>query len=384
MKEERLINNLTSRSLRVEADVTHKMIEKAHTRNLAYSNAHDPEPVVRMFFKEPIFSGINLGIIGDLQNGVVGVNEGREKKSIEFWEKTCNCILTMNGDNNDIPYDPYQAKFDNEKSIGWNIDKYRKLANQGKLISANGGNHDCSNAKRNVKTGFSAVKHISDALNIVFAEFAIFITGVLPSNDTLRKPQTLKIIEFHGAGKLNGKAASIDNAYDQIQNFVEYIAKPTSPEQEDLVPDVIILNHYHTNVNGKQLFRVPQYNKQGEMIGFKYKEITIIVESSIQELARYALAMALPPVDSNIYINHLSFDKNPYYTSKTKDMFYEYTLNVTRIPMFKNNSNAYTKEALDYMKQYCEPYKLEENIRKEYMNLNYEQSINRFKEEITR
>lgn len=370
-----LINNPKGK-----VNLTHKMKEKKLTEDLAYNKAHDPEPVVCWQYEEPFFSGINLGIIGDLQNGVVGVNEIREKKSIEFWENTCNCILVMNGDNNDITYDQSQMKYDNQKSIEWNIDKYEKLAKQGKLVVVLDGNHDGANGKRNVDSGFSAAKHIADAFKVVHVEFAAYLRLTMPVNDFSREKVTAKIAFFHGAGKNKGKAASIDVALEQVQNLLSYL----SPSEVEEVPDLIFVNHFHSNTNGIYPFKIPQYNEEGKMIGTKIKYIQVVVESSIQETARYALANAMSPIDSNIYINHIEWTKNPYYCSKTKDKFYKYQLNLTRIPLFKNYSDDYTKAALQYKKDFTEPTKQNFEVMKEYDNLSYEESLLKFENELKR
>lgn len=377
MADKRYMVKMTNNS-KSKVNLTHKMQEEKLTQDLAYSKAHDPEPVIYWEYEEPIFSGINLGIIGDLQNGVVGVNEIREKKAINFWENTSNCILVMNGDNNDITYNQSQMKFDNQKSISFNITKYQKLTDQGKLVIVLDGNHDGANGKRNVDSGFSAAKHIADAFKIVHAEFAAYLHLTMPVNDFNRERETVKIAFFHGAGKNAGKAASIDVALEQVQNLLSYLT-PTEAEE---IPDLIFVNHFHSNTNGIYPFKIPQYNEEGKMIGTKIKYIQVVVESSIQETARYALANAMAPIDSNMYINHIEWVKNPYYCLKTKDKFYKYQLNLTRIPMFKNYSDEYTKAALQYKKDFAEPIKQNQEVLEEYKNLNHEESILKFKQEL--
>ena len=50
--------------------------------------------------------------------------------------------------------------------------------------------------------------------------------------------------------------------------------------------------------------------------------------------------------------------------------------------MFRQNSDEYTDEAKEYMKNYQEPEHLREEVRREYQNISYEEATKKLKEAV--
>lgn len=212
----------------------------------------------------------------------------------------------------------------------------------------------------------SPAKHLADSLNITHIKYGALLELNLPSSDYRREQKTIKLFMFHCAGRTSGTAKSVDNTFKMAMAQLQALK---------IVPDVIFGGHFHSNTNGLFPTDVYVYNKSGKLVGVKRKDIIVVSDSTLQENSDYALTAGFPPSESNVYINNIRVVKNPYFTSATKSTQYEYMVEMTRIPMFRQNSDEYTDEAKEYMKNYMEPEYLKQEVEKEYKDLSYGKSV---------
>lgn len=338
------------------------------TMQIARDKSYHGESVVIKPILQPIFSNIALVVGADVHSGAVGSNAVREEKTIKFIRNTCNSIYVPAGDmfNSIIKEgeDRHEDKFGNLRAIEREAYLLASIANKVPVIID--GNHDGANGKRWMPINMSPSKHLADKLGIEHVEFGVLLQIQMPSGDYRREQRILNVYVSHCSGKTSGSAKSVDITFNKA--MAELKAK-------GIVPDVIFGGHFHSNANGVFVTDVMQYNKSGKCIGVKRKDTIVVSESTLQETSRYAQSGGFPPSDSNVYINNLKIVKNPYYNSTTKDTQFEWIVEMTRFPMFRQGSDEYTDEAKEYMKMFAEPTHLEEQIKQEYSSKSIGQAI---------
>lgn len=349
-------------------DNTKRENEIKHTIQISKDKSYDSEFVEIIPAISPIFSNVSIIFAGDVHDGAVGTNAVRDEKTLEFVKNTANCIYVPGGDVFNAIVSPDQDKHADKYGIQRAIDKKRaqfeKIAKKIPFIID--GNHDGQNGKRWVASGMSPAKHLADSLNITHIKYGALLELNLPSSDYRREQKTIKLFMFHCAGRTSGTAKSVDNTFKMAMAQLQALK---------IVPDVIFGGHFHSNTNGLFPTDVYVYNKSGKLVGVKRKDIIVVSDSTLQENSDYALTAGFPPSESNVYINNIRVVKNPYFTSATKSTQYEYMVEMTRIPMFRQNSDEYTDEAKEYMKNYMEPEYLKQEVEKEYKDLSYGKSV---------
>ncbi len=349
-------------------DLSKRIEEMKHTNERARSSAYNPEPVLKMRYNQPIFSSIAVISGADTHSGTVGANDIKEEKSILFVYNTSNSIYIPGGDQLNITtksgVDNFaEMKYNNQRAIDRKIALYTPIRK--KIPCIIDGNHDGANGNRLLDSNMSPSKHVADALKITHVEFGVLIESVMPTADHSREKVPMYIFAFHGSGKTSGQAKSVDITFEKAMN---------SLLKEGIIPDVIIAGHFHSNSNGFIPMEIPIYDERGKVVSMKRKDVIVISESTLQENSRYAVTAGFPPSDSNVYINNLSMVKNPNYNINTQDRCFKYMAELTRIPMFRKDSEAYTEEAKEYMRNYQEPFELEDAVRSKYEGLSYNKS----------
>lgn len=354
---------------------TKKQEEIKFTIEISKNKSYDSEYVEIIPAKSPQFSNIAVIFAGDVHDGAVGTNAVKDEKTLEFVRKTANCIYVPGGDVFNSVISPDQDRHADKYGLQHAIDKkhyqFEKILD--KIPFVIDGNHDGQNGSRWVASGMSPAKHLADSLNITHIKYGALLQLTLPSSDYKREPKTINLFMFHCAGKTSGTAKSVDNTFKMAMAQLQELK---------IVPDAIFGGHFHSNSNGLFPTDVYVYNKSGKLVGIKRKDVIVVSDSTLQEKSDYALAAGYPPTESNVYINNIRVVKNPYYNASTKNTQYEYMVEMTRIPMFRQNSDEYTDEAKEYMKNYQEPEHLREEVRREYQNISYEEATKKLKEAV--
>ena len=346
------------------------------TMQIARDKSYYGESVVIKPILQPIFSNIALVVGADIHSGAVGSNAVREEKTIKFIRNTCNSIYVPAGDmfNSIIKEgeDRHEDKFSNLRAIEREAYLLASIANKVPVIID--GNHDGANGKRWMPINMSPSKHLADKLGIEHVEFGALLQIQMPSSDYRREHRILNVYVSHCSGKTSGSAKSVDITFNKAMSELK---------SKGIIPDVIFGGHFHSNANGIFVTDVMQYNKSGRCIGVKRKDTIVVSESTLQETSRYAQAGGFPPSDSNVYINNLKIVKNPYYNNQTKDTQFEWIVEMTRFPMFRQGSDEYTDEAKEYMKMFAEPTHLEEQIKQEYSSKTIGQAVESLQKTVT-
>ncbi len=352
----------------ISVNVSYEEKEMKEVERRILSDAFDPEVVKVVKVTSPLFSEVALVVGGCWHFGGSGVNGVRAKKAVEWVQQTANAQIIFAGDTLDVAGGVTKAthsKVRNQQALKYATQLLYPIRH--KIIAVLGGNHDAEWANRNLDNQADFAAALAGHLDVVYALYSLAFVFDLPSADYLRKRVDLAGIVTHMNGRGGGKAASAERT--------EKVAIDRAAQLGHII-QLAFGAHYHANSSNEIIVEVPIYLKNGKLSGMQQVVIRTISESNLQENAQYAAANLFGDADSQVYFNVLKAVRNPLYkNSKASKTEQEYTLEVTRIPMFMQNSNQYTPEALEYMETFKEPDYLKEQVEKEYEDLSYEESM---------
>ena len=343
----------------VYRDTEKERAEMDYTNQLALDTTLKPRPVEFVKFKQNIFTRLFVVNMFDDHSGSIGANAEKQEKAWKFIETVANAVCIYGGDmiNSIINGDQNQHddKTDNAHTIRRLIEKLTPIKH--KILAILDGNHDGEYGRRHNRANSSPVREVwaglctYDPVAKCFigpqhCKAGLIITYEMPTADNKRLMREIIEYDHHGSSKGGAPGSSTDESFKKSIAIVSAVlGKPVH---------VVKTGHVHDDEDALHVQEEVQYDENHRAIGVKEIQTVVISEPTLQEEAPYGHAQQFAPVESNVYIDSYRIVRNPLF-GKAHPYEPEYKLELSRIPMFRQNSNEFTNEALEIMELYKEP-----------------------------
>lgn len=301
----------------------------------AGSDALDVEAIVPISITSK-FSHMCLIPLYDLHMFGDGFNLKRFQMVAKYLQSVPNAYSFIGGDWYDNANIMSKSNSYNSKTnITQAIDGSEQLLEsiKHKILFILGGNHDGEFGDRVKPSNISPAKESAKKI----APYIPF-NALLDIHFATDSAFSLKAFATHG---------SMAKSVDELATKCIHLCK-----NNNVFPDLIFSGHIHTELTYIKPISVPVKNKNGVITGYKNKNVRIEILPSFQGDNQYSASKGFNDGYTNAIAYDISFEKNPYYTSKTKDTEFENIVKITKFSILKKMSDEYTSFAERYLSMY--------------------------------